>query len=408
MSSFRVSRSSNPLLISSLCKERWAERPRDVREDRNRNAAFDLPLRSTESSNASAVFGPLPTRWSCEPRSSCGPTSIPIGVTWRLPERWAVPTGRYVSGAVGAGRDRHIKTLRGQEGHAFFPSAIRARVTALACTLPRASGKPLSRWSAGELARTVIQRGIVSNISASTVKRWLHADQIKPWQYRNWQQPTDPRFLEKAIPILELYERAQSLSRKGHIIVCADEKTSIQARKAEGSTSPAGRGHAVRVGDRYQRRGAVQLFAGLLVHKGETLARCFAHKRFREFQTFLQMLFASLWCRRIRVLHLILDNGSTHAPKQAATWIDTLGLPFTVRLHWLPVHASWLDQIEIVFSILQRKVLMPNDFASPHHVERHMLAFLAERNRTAQPIHWSYTSKQLMARFGRRQRLAAS
>jgi hypothetical protein len=83
-------------------------------------------------------------------------------------------------------------------------------------------------------------------------------------------------------------------------------------------------------------------------------------------------------------------------------------LRFQVRLHWLPVHASWLDQIEIVFSVLQRKVLMPNDFASPRHVERRILRFFAERNRTARPIHWSYTSKQLLVSVARRHRLAAS
>jgi hypothetical protein len=274
--------------------------------------------------------------------------------------------------------------------------------------LPRDSGKPLSRWSAAELARAVIQRGIVSSISAATVTRWLQADQIKPWQYRSWQQPTDPRFLERAIPILDLYERAQGLARQGHIIVCTDEKTSIQARKATGGTTPAGRGQPLRVGDRYQRRGAVQLFAGLLVHRGETLARCFERKRFAEFQRFLRMLFASLWCQRIRVLHLILDNGSTHAPKQLPSWIHTLGLHFEVRIHWLPVHASWLDQIEIVFSVLQKKVLTPNDFDSTRHIERRLLAFLAERNRTAGPIHWSYTSKKLRAGFGQRHPLAAS
>ncbi len=312
--------------------------------------------------------------------------SIQTGVTWQLPGRWAVPTGPCVSGAVAAERGQRIRKPRGQAGRAFFPSAVRARVTALACTLPRDSGKPLSRWSAGELARAVIQRGIVSNISASTVKRWL----------------------EKAIPILDLYERAHELSRKGHIIVCADEKTSIQARKATGGTMPAGLGHALHVGDRYQRKGAVQLFAGLLVHRGETLARCFERKRFCEFQVFLRMLFASLWCKRIRVVHLILDNGSTHAPKQLAAWLRSLGLCFDVRIHWLPVRASWLDQIEIVFSVLQRKVLMPNDFAGPSHLERRILTFFAERNRTARPIHWSYTSKQLMARVRRRHRLAAS
>ena len=91
-----------------------------------------------------------------------------------------------------------------------------------------------------------------------------------------------------------------------------------------------------------------------------------------------------------------------------AVWIRSLGLRFEVRIHWLPVHASWLDQIEIVFSVLQRKVLMPNDFASRRLVERRILTFFAERNGTARPIHWSYTSKQLIAKGGRRQRLAAS
>ena len=407
MNSFRVFRSSNRRLLSSLSKERWAVRSHHL-EDRNRDAAFVSRLLNTENSNGSAGSAPPRTRKWCERRSSCGPTSIPTGVTWPLPGRWAVPIGRYASGGAAAGRGRRTRMPRGQGGRAFFPSAVRARVTALACTLPRDAGKPLSRWSATELAHAVTQRGIVSNISASTVKRWLRADCIKPWQYRSWQQPTDPRFLGKAIPILDLYERAHGLSRMGHIIVCVDEKTSIQARKAMGATTAAGPGQAMHVGDRYQRTGAVQLFAGLLVHRGETLARCLERKRFGEFQVFLRMLFASLWCKRIRVLHLILDNGSTHAPKQLADWIRSLGLAFDVRLHWLPVHASWLDQIEIVFSVLQRKVLMPNDFASPHHVERRILTFFAERNRTARPIHWSYTSKQLLAKVGRRRRLAAS
>jgi hypothetical protein len=182
--------------------------------------------------------------------------------------------------------------------HAFSPSAVRAQVTALACTLPRDSGKPLSRWSVTELARTVVERRIVRRISAATIWRWLRADRIKPWQYHSWQRPTDPRFLERAIPILTLYERAQTLARQGHLLVCADEKTSIQARRACGRTTPAQPGRSVP--DCYQRRGAVQLFASLLVHTGETLARCFERKRFAEFQSFLQMLFGSVWCRRIR------------------------------------------------------------------------------------------------------------
>lgn len=263
-----------------------------------------------------------------------------------LLEPWAAPTERYASGGGAAGPGRPSGMRPGPAGRAFSPSAVRAQVTALACTLPRDSGKPLSRWSATELGRAVIQRRIVRSISGSTIKRWLTADRIKPWQYHSWQRPTDPRFLERAIPILTLYERAQALARTGHIVVCADEKTSIQARRACGQTTPARSGQPLHLPDRYQRQGAVQLFGALLVHTGETLARCFERKRFREFQVFLRMLFGSVWCRSIRSLHLILDNGSTHGPLRLPTWIRTLDLPFTVRLHWLPVNASWLDRVQ--------------------------------------------------------------
>jgi DDE superfamily endonuclease len=186
-------------------------------------------------------------------------------------------------------------------------------------------------------------------------------------------------------PDPDLYERANALARKGHLLVCADEKTSIQARQACGRMTPARPGWPMHLPDRYQRQGAVQVFGGLLVHTGETLARGLERKRFVEFQSFLRMLFGSVWCRRIRSLHLILDNGSTHAPKRLPAWITGLGLPFPVHLHWLPVNASWLDQIEIVFSELQRKALTPNDFDSPDHMRQRILGFLAERNRRAHP-----------------------
>jgi hypothetical protein len=204
--------------------------------------------------------------------------------------RCRLPTGRCASGGGAAGRGRPSGMRPDPAGRAFSPSAVRAQVSALACTLPRDSGKPLSRWSATELARAVIQRRIVRSISGSTIKRWLNADRIKPWQCHSWQRPTDPRFSERAISILTLYERAQALAWTGHIIVCADEKTSIQARRACGRTTPARPGRPLHLPDHYPRQGAVQLFGVLLVHTGETLARCFYRKRFVEFQVFLRML----------------------------------------------------------------------------------------------------------------------
>src|SRR5262245_66590721 len=139
MNSFRVFRSSDRRLLSSLSKERCAQKPH-VLGDRNRTTAFDLPLLNTETSNASVDFGLHPTpRW-CGRRSFYWPTSIPSGVTLPLRGPWAVPTGRYGSGGTAAARGRPIRKLRGQEGRAFSPSAVRARVTALAFTFPRDSG----------------------------------------------------------------------------------------------------------------------------------------------------------------------------------------------------------------------------------------------------------------------------
>jgi len=172
-------------------------------------------------------------------------------------------------------------------------------------SLPRDSGQPLSRWSAAELARHAPQQGIVKTISPSTVKRWLRAERINPWQYRSWQQSSDPRFLEKAVPILRLYEQAQALALAGHLVRCADEKTSIQARQLEGGVRPTRRGQPMQVGDRYHRRGALQLFAGLPVARGQTMARCFATKQFANFQCFLQRVFASAWSQKLVCLHLI-------------------------------------------------------------------------------------------------------
>jgi transposase len=149
------------------------------------------------------------------------------------------------------------------------------------------------------------------------------------------------------------------------------------------------------------------LFAALLVSTGETLARCFERKRFVEFQTFLGTLLGSLWCQNIRRVHLILDNGSTHAPKRLPAWLRRRRLPFAVELHWLPVHASWLDQVELVFSAVQRKVLTPNHFRNRDELQAILLTHFDERNKHPVPIRWSYTSATLRKQFATRSGLRA-
>jgi transposase len=281
-----------------------------------------------------------------------------------------------------------------------FPAMIRAQVVALACTKPSEHGKVWKRWSGEKLAQVAIAKGIVTAISPSTIRRWLREDQIKPWRYHSWQKSTDPQFVEKAGPGLELYEQAPVLAQQGEAVCCVDEKTSIQARQRVSTTTGAIRQYPMQVADRYRRMGAVNLFCALMVATGVTFAQGVLKRWFADCKTFLLAVFASIACQGLKVFHLILDNGSTHAPKQLAGWIASLNLSFEVRIYWLPKYASWLDQVEIIFSKVQRDVLTPNDFPSTTALIRDLMDYFAELNQHPKPIKWTYTKVKLLAKFG--------
>ena len=146
--------------------------------------------------------------------------------------------------------------------------------------------------------------------------------------------------------------------------------------------------------------GAVQLFCALVVASGVTFARTRAGKKFTDFKAFLLELFQSALCAGLKDVHLILDNGSTHAPKQLGTWITSLELSFAVKIYWLPTHASWLDQVEIIFSKVQRDVLTPNDFPSTLALEKDLQHYFTDLNGHPKPIQWTYTTTKLRAKFG--------
>ena len=282
-----------------------------------------------------------------------------------------------------------------------FTPIQRAQIIALACSKPGDHGKPWKRWSGATLAETAVEKGIVPSISVRTVQRWLSRDKIKPWNYRSWQKPTDPQFVEKAAPVLDLYEKAQELTQKNEAVACVDEKTSVQARKPLTETEPAAPGNPVHVCDRYERKGAFQLFCALMVATGVTFARCFERKCFSDFQNFLMSLFTGALCKGLKVLHLVMDNGSTHAPKQIGNWIASLNLSFEVRIYWLPVHASWLDQVEIIFSKVQRYVLTPCDFDDIIHLEWEIFTYFHYLNQKPKPIKWTFTKTKMIAKFGK-------
>lgn len=149
-----------------------------------------------------------------------------------------------------------------------------AQVKALACELPATSGVPLSRWSSAELADEAVTAGVVEAISASTVRRWLRRDALKPWRYRSWIAPRAPDFATRAAVVLDLYAGnfdGEPLGEDDYVL-CSDEKTSIQARCRCHPTLPPGRARLMRVEHEYERDGALSYLAAWDVHR----ARCSA------------------------------------------------------------------------------------------------------------------------------------
>jgi hypothetical protein len=244
--------------------------------------------------------------------------------------------------------------------------------------------------------------------SSRTIGRWLKAERLRPWRYHNWQHIHDPKqFLERARPVLQMYGQALALLKQGIWLVCMDEKTSIQAREGEEAPRPAEAGSPQLQESRYTRRGALNLFAALSVADGEVYGTFRDRKRFMDFQTFLQQtIIPEALSRQIHAVELILDNGTTHAPKQLGQWLQQLPEvqqgKLTFHVLWLPPNASWLDQMEIWFSILQRMLLQPNHFQCLQELEQAITDFIAYYNQEAKPVKWTYTIEKLEKKLEKR------
>ena len=138
-----------------------------------------------------------------------------------------------------------------------FPSSVVIQVKALACELPHRLGLPLSRLSLADIQQEVVAQGLVAEISATTLWRWLNADALRPWRHRSWIFPRDPDFAAKAGRILDLYERRWEgvPLLATDFVISADEKTSVQARRRKQPTLPAISGRPMRVEHEYFREG---------------------------------------------------------------------------------------------------------------------------------------------------------
>jgi len=282
-----------------------------------------------------------------------------------------------------------------------FGSEVVAQVKAIACELPAQRGVSLSRYATADIAAQAIAEGVVPAISRSTVARWLAKDALQPWRHRSWIFPRDPRFAEKAAVVLDLYQRRfrGRRLRPDEFVLCADEKTSIQARCRCHPTLPAAAHRVMRVEHEYERKGALAYMAAWDVHRAALLGRTESTTGIEPFRRLVAGVMSTEPYASARRVFWVVDNGSSHRGVAATNRLRREWA--TLRLIHLPVHASWLNQIEIVFSIVQRKVLTPNDIAGLEALAARLEGFETRFNATAQPFDWRFGRNELEALLSR-------
>lgn len=282
-----------------------------------------------------------------------------------------------------------------------FGSEVVAGIKAMACEPPEQRLVPLSRWSSSELADQAVREGLVSAISSSTVRRWLHADAIKPWRYRSWIFRRDPTFTVKAARVLDLYARVWDGKPLGddEYVISADEKSQLQALRRRHPGRPAGPGQVAQVEFEYIRGGTLAYMGAYDVHQAQLIGSVAATTGIVPFMDLVATVMTTEPYTSARTVYWIVDNGSSHNGRRS---IDRMTAAWpTARLVHLPLHASWLNQIEIVFSIIQRKVIKPADFADLDTLADRLIRFTDRYNETATPFDWRFTTSDLHAMLER-------
>jgi DDE superfamily endonuclease len=280
---------------------------------------------------------------------------------------------------------------------------VAIEVKAIACELPSRLGLPLSRLFVPDIRAEVLARGLVAEISGTTIWRWLATDAIRPWAHRSWIFPRAPDFEPKAARVLDLYAREWQgeLLADDEYVVSADEKTSIQCRCRCHPTLPAAAARAMRVEHEYERGGALAYLACWDVHRAKLFGRLEPTTGTAPFGRLVEQVMRQEPYRSARRVFWVVDNGSSHrgmasVRRLAQQW------PRAHLVH-TPVHSSWLNQVEIYLSVVQRKCLTPNDFASLAAIEQRLLAFQRRYERAAKPFEWKFTRAdlaQLLRRLG--------
>jgi transposase len=257
---------------------------------------------------------------------------------------------------------------------------------ALACSDPARSGQPISQWSIRQLCQAAVRLGHVASIAYETLRRWLETADLHLQRCRQWLHSTDPLFDQRMGEIVELYTTPPD----DGLVYCLDERTGLQALERWHPDWPVRPGKACRREFHYRRHGTLTLIGCFEVATGRLLGQCYERNRGEEFLAFLRWLIPQL--PRDRALHFVVDNYATHKRRDVLDFVASFG--GRAQLHFTPTHASWLNQIELWFGVLNRQLLHRGNFTSREDLAQKVEAFISHYNQSdAHPYRWTYTGQ---------------
>ena len=289
--------------------------------------------------------------------------SIRVGLSFVSVSRWRTRYTKY--GIVGL-KD---KVRRGRPKRLNHNQIL--KVVEVACRKP----KDATHWSVRRLADEL---GFVKK---SRLQEILKGFDLKPHQSKMWCFSNDPQYEEKKADIIGLYLNPP----KNAFVVCIDEKTGIQALSRK--RLPMKKGHPEIYDHQYKRNGTMDLFAAFRTNDGMVIGSVEKKHTAIEFLRFIKIVYYKWGRNKKRKLHIVIDNFSTHDVDEVQAWLNQHK---NVVFHFTPTHASWLNQIELWFSILQRQLIRRESFVDTIDLSKKVLKFIEDYNKKSKPFAWCY------------------